>query len=597
MSTPGTFEAEPDLPRIPVPDLEESCAQFLEWARPLLTDEQYEATEAAVAEFLAVDSPAHPVYAAMKRHSELPEVHSWLDDFWRDRYLGRRVRTAINANFFFLLPDTDQHDQHERAAELVIAALDHKHAIDAETFPVTMQRGRPLSMEQHKYLFSSTRIPHPQRDLARTPYSQEWPGPSTARHIIVLVDAAMFRLEVIGSDGAPHAPSEIASALRAIDASVTTRGPGIGHLTSLDRADWAGVRDRLIGLDPANAAAMEEIERALFAIDLERRTPADLDAVCTELLAGDSGNRWFDKAVSFVVLPDGGAGLQGEHCRLDGTTVAELIVSMASATPAEHEQRCGARTQGTPPWQPVTFVVDDALQADIDRAATAFAEFSNVTVNRAVELDTIGIDRAKALGVSPDGFVQLAYQLAHLRAKGVIGATYESVATRTFHHGRTEAMRVITPQIQTFAALMQDPDADAGTRAEAIRAAAAAHVARARDCQAGRAPEQLLWELQLFDRRHGGDWSAALYDSPGWTIMRDDYLSTSSVPVQQVKMFGFGATSGRCIGIGYQLLPNSLTLYLSTPRAIADGMTAFIGELPGAIDDIAAALEASGSGG
>ncbi|MGP3998582.1 choline/carnitine O-acyltransferase [Streptomyces sp. 8N706] len=50
-------------------------------------------------------------------------------------------------------------------------------------------------------------------------------------------------------------------------------------------------------------------------------------------------------------------------------------------------------------------------------------------------------------------------QLAYQRAKGHLGATYESIATRQFRHGRTEAMRVVTPEMRDFVAGMTDPDA------------------------------------------------------------------------------------------------------------------------------------------
>ncbi len=120
--------------------------------------------------------------------------------------------------------------------------------------------------------------------------------------------------------------------------------------------------------------------------------------------------------------------------------------------------------------------------------------------------------------MSPDAFVQLAYQLAHRRTKGLVGATYESIATRQYRHGRTEAMRVVTPEVPRFVAGMEDPAADEGARRSAFRAAADAHVARARQCQAGQAPEQHLWELQMLQQRWGVELGAgaplALYTSP-----------------------------------------------------------------------------------
>src|SRR6185312_13251248 len=101
--------------------------------------------------------------------------------FWSYRYLGRRDCVAVNANFFFLFEDSEQ-GQVDRAAGLVAGALDYKLLIDEQRVPPAVQRGRALSMEQNKYLFSTTRIPGPVQDSARTPYSDDWPGPSRERH-------------------------------------------------------------------------------------------------------------------------------------------------------------------------------------------------------------------------------------------------------------------------------------------------------------------------------------------------------------------------------------------------------------------------------
>jgi carnitine O-acetyltransferase len=184
----------------------------------------------------------------------------------------------------------------------------------------------------------------------------------------------------------------------------------------------------------------------------------------------------------------------------------------------------------------------------------------------------------------------MAFQLVHQRSRGRLGATYESIATRQFRHGRTEAMRVVTPEIVRFVAAVEDPGADPAARRAAFRAAAEAHVARARDCQAGRAPEQHLWELQMISRRHGAALGVPgplpFYESPGWLILRDDYLSTSAVPSPNVAYWGFGSTSRTCIGVAYAVLPDRLNVYLSTPRAVRDQLTGFAAELPRAVHEL-----------
>lgn len=591
-----TFGNEDSLPRVPLPSIEDSCARFLEWCAPLLDDRQLVETERAVAEFLRPDSPARTLHAALEEYDRTDGVHSWLDEFWPSRYLGRRDRIALNANFFFLFGDSGL-PQVETAAGLIAAAVNYKLKLDDERIPPVVQRGRPHSMDQQKYLFSSTRIPGFEQDTVRAPYSAEHPGPARARHIAVFYRGNVLRMDVIGPGGVPHSLDDLGAGLRAVltaGAAQSAPEDSVGHLTTKARAEWAASRQALLAADPANAEALDTVESALFCLCLDDEAPADQRAACDQLLHGDSGSRWFDKAVSLIVFADGTAGINVEHCGLDGTTILNFVDALLRTPAGEQSGESGAADQGTPAVAPIRFVLDDALRADVGAAAAAFAEYAANTATMTVSFDDFGSGRAKALGVSPDAFVQLSYQLAHRRAKGVIGATYESIATRHWRHGRTEAMRVVTPEVLRFIAAMEDPAADRAARLAAFVAAAERHVRRARECQDGAAPEQHLWELQLIQQRRGAELGAteplALYDSPGWRIMRDDFLSTSSAPSTTIQYFGFGSTSSRCIGVAYVLLPQRFTVYLSTPKPVAEQMHAFARELRVAVRELAEIL-------
>ncbi|QIS13205.1 choline/carnitine O-acyltransferase [Nocardia arthritidis] len=593
-----TFAADDRLPRVPLPTLEDSCARFLEWCAPLLTAEELSTTEAAVADLLRPDGPGRKLHAALREYDATPGVGSWLDLFWPSRYLGRRDRIALNANFFFLFRDdtplamSTGQGQAARAAGIITAALAYKLALDDEAIPPVVQRGQRLSMWQNKYLFSETRIPGEQQDTVRVPYSDEWPGPSRARHIVVFFRGSMFRMDVIGPDGVPYASGDIADGLRAVlkaGARPARTDTAVGHLTTKARAEWARSRAGL-RTEPANVAALDAIETALFCVCLEDFAPRDTLHACDQLLHGDSANRWFDKAVSFIVFADGQAGINVEHCGLDGTTILSFVDTLLQTPMDEHAQRSGAAAQGLPAVEPIEFVLDAAQRTDIAAAGAAFARYAAENATATVSFEEFGTARAKQLGISPDAFAQLSYQLAHRRSKGITGATYESIATRQWRNGRTEAMRVVTPQMIAFVDAMLDPAADAATRRAAALAAAEAHVTRAKQCQAGDAPEQHLWELQWIQRRRGAELGVTepipLYDSPGWVIMRDDYLSTSSAPSVNIRYFGFGSTSPRCIGVAYVLLPDRWNIYLATPKTVADQMYAFADQLRTAVAEL-----------
>uniref|UniRef100_UPI0024550C1E choline/carnitine O-acyltransferase n=1 Tax=Nocardia wallacei TaxID=480035 RepID=UPI0024550C1E len=65
--TDRTFAFDDQLPRVPLPTLEDSCARFLEWSAPLLTEDERAAAERAVAGLLRPDGPARLQHAARER--------------------------------------------------------------------------------------------------------------------------------------------------------------------------------------------------------------------------------------------------------------------------------------------------------------------------------------------------------------------------------------------------------------------------------------------------------------------------------------------------------------------------------------------------
>lgn len=351
-----TFAQEDSLPRVPLPTLEASCERFLAWCAPLLTADQRAATEAEVAAFLRPGGPGRALQAALEEYDATEGVHSWLDTFWPYRYLGRRDRIALNANFFFLFRDPapgQPQSQVERAAGLIAGAVDYKRRLDQEAIPPVVQRGVPQSMVQNRFLFSATRIPGAQQDTVRSPYTDAWPGPSGARHIVVFHRGNLFRMEVLGADGVPHSLDDLEAGLRAVQkagAEPAAAGTSVGHLTTMARAEWATARESLRAHHPRNAAALDDIETALFCVCLEDTAPADVQEACDRLLYGGGGNRWFDKAVSLIVFADGRAGINVEHCELDGTTILSFTDALLSAPAEEHSARSGARSQGSRPW-------------------------------------------------------------------------------------------------------------------------------------------------------------------------------------------------------------------------------------------------------
>lgn len=603
-----TFGNEEHLPRLPLPRLEDSAERFLAWCAPLLSAAELAGTEAAVSSFLAADSPARELQRELEEHAAGHDVPSWLDRFWTHRYLGVRGRIAPDENFVVLFEDSGQ-GQVERAAGIVAAAVEYKLRLDHEEIPPAMLRGRPLSMEQQKYLFATTRVPGLEVDTIRAPYTPQQPGPSRSRHIAVLCRGQAFRLDVLDEHGSPHPLGAVEAGLRAVLAAASAPVAGstsVGPLTTLPRTQWAEHRRALLDRSPDNAASLEAVESALLCVVLEQAAPADAREAGEHLLHGNSADRWFDRSLTVVVFADGCAGVSVEHSCLDGTTVLAFVDTVLeqagerrSTAPGQPSPAGPAAVPSTvPAVVPLAFDLDDRLHDSVREAATSFAARGAEIATAVASFDEFGARRIKQLGVSPDAFVQLAFQLAHRRVRGCLGSTYEPIATRQYRLGRTETMRVVTPEAARFVAAMDDPRAGPAARRTAFRDAAAAHAARARDCQAGQGPERHLWTILQLRRERGedeGEW-LALYRSPGWRALRDDCLSTSSTPARHIRFCAFAPTGPRCIGIAYMVLPDRLGLHLSAPRARAGELQEFVDRLQGVVGELRDLLAAEPEG-
>jgi carnitine O-acetyltransferase len=576
------------LPRLPLPTLEDSARRFIEWCEPLLGAAELEETKAALERFTRKGGPGERLQEALIAYDRQPEVSSWLDLFWQTRYFGRRDRIALNANVFLLFPDVRM-SQTERAASLIVRAIAFKQAVDEDRLPVDRWRGRPLCMLQYKYLFATTRIPGLVQDTVRAPYTSAQPGPSLARHIAVFHKGRIVRMDVIAPDCVPYHIDAIERGLDAIKASIgapATTDESVGYLTTSARADWAAARAELIAAHPDNAAALEMIETALFNVGLDEVSPEDQLAACNNLLYGSSANRWYDKAISLVVTANGAAGVNAEHAMIDGMALMGLVDALHAGNDAQ-----ATATKSIPAFAPVGFKLTDDLREKTRSAARSFKDYGDTTASMLFAFDAFGANDVKEWGLSPDAFVQLALQLAHVRTKGFVGATYESIATRQFDHGRTEAMRVVTPEILQFVAAMQDAAASSADKIATLRAAADLHVRRAKACAEGQAPEQHLWELMLIQKRQGDALDVTeeltLFSSPGWLKMRHDYLSTSSLMSDVVTYFGFGSTSKDCIGVGYAVRSDGFYAYLCTGKSGATYLQDFAAHVHGAMRDIA----------
>ena len=154
--------------------------------------------------------------------------------------------------------------------------------------------------------------------------------------------------------------------------------------------------------------------------------------------------------------------------------------------------------------------------------------------------------------------VQLAMQLAYVRLHGKIACVYESVHTRRFKYGRTEAMRSVTPESMELIRAFTDGDSGEA-KYTALKNAVSAHVSRQKDCQQGYGVDRHLAALLRLARAQGI--MPKLFQDRGYTVLVESVICTSSLAAGMgIDLFCFGQVVDNGYGLGYIIKPDSITV-------------------------------------
>jgi carnitine O-acetyltransferase len=206
-----------------------------------------------------------------------------------------------------------------------------------------------------------------------------------------------------------------------------------------------------------------------------------------------------------------------------------------------------------------------AALADADKHFAALRDNVTVTV---LHYNGYGTDWIKRNKLGPDGFVQMALQLAYYRLHNTFVATYETGQTRQFHNGRTDTVRPCSIESAEFCKLMLSPDATHDQKLAAFNAALKAVGTYMKDVVDGRGFDRHLMGLRLIAAEQGLD-TPAVFNDPLYKRATTFKLSTSNVPTRGIVNGGFGPVAVDGYGVCYQLFPTFLTFNMYVARIAA----------------------------
>jgi len=634
-SRPGiTFAAQDKLPKLPIPDLESTCRRYLESLAPLQSAREHAESIRAVDEFLKGEGPHLQEQLTKYASSQ----SSYIEQFWYDSYLNYDNPVVLNLNPFFLLEDDPtpaRNNQVTRAASLVISALSFVRAVRKEELPPDQIRGQPLDMYQYSRLFGTARIPtQGSCHIGHHPHS---------RHIVVLSRGQFYWFDVMDDDNdLIMTEKDLSENLQVItnDAEQTPISEAakgaVGVLTTEKQSIWSGLREFICSDKGSNNSdCLEIVDSALFVLCLDDTEPQNIAELCMNILCGTSEiergvqvgtctNRWYDK-LQIVVCKNGSAGINFEHTGVDGHTVlrfasdvytdtilryartingqAPSLWASTSPDPAKRDPDSFGDVTTTP--HKLEWDMSPELTTALRFAETRLADLIQQNEFQTLEFAHYGKNFMTSMGFSPDAFVQMAFQAAYYGMYGRIESVYEPAMTKVYFHGRTEAIRPVTPEsvefIRTFWAENPLPK-----KVEALRKACEKHVAITKECAKAQGHDRhlyallCLWQRQVdgvldeavtesFDTdddhpdqnghpdgpkksntspspsRHAhGPVMPALFADAGYDKINNTILSTSNCGNPSLRHFGFGPTSGDGFGIGYIIKDGSISICASS---------------------------------
>uniref|UniRef100_A0A668TQW1 carnitine O-palmitoyltransferase n=1 Tax=Oreochromis aureus TaxID=47969 RepID=A0A668TQW1_OREAU len=419
---PLLYSYQGSLPNLPVPTIKDTVKRYLESVRPLMDDKEYERMTKLAAEFESSLGNRLQWYLKLKALWASNYVSDWWEEYV---YLRGRGPIMVNSNYYGMdfLYVTPTPIQAARAGNSIHSFFLYRRKLNKEELKPSRIPGTviPLCAAQCERIFNTTRIPGEETDTV-----QHW---QDSDYIVVYHKGRYFRLRVYQA-GRLLSPREIEFQIQRIldDPSPPSKGEAkLGALTAGDRIPWAKARTKYFS-SGVNKRSLDCIEKAAFFVTLDDEEQgmmgddpaASLDRYAKSLLHGKCYDRWFDKSFTVVYYKNGKNGINAEHSWADAPVLAHVweytLANDSFQLGYNAEGHCKGDVDPSLPrpvklsWEippeceeqiAQSLAVAQALADDVDFHVFSFQEF--------------GKGKVKKCRVSPDGFIQMALQLAYFR--------------------------------------------------------------------------------------------------------------------------------------------------------------------------------------
>uniref|UniRef100_A0A0B8RRG0 Carnitine O-acetyltransferase-like n=1 Tax=Philothamnus irregularis TaxID=1899461 RepID=A0A0B8RRG0_9SAUR len=590
------------LPRQPVPPLAQTMNQYLRSLEPLVNPKDLEQTRQLVAAFEAPGGEGERLQVRLKCRAA--RMENWIRDWWiQTAYLENHLPLVVHSSPAVVLPRQDFNDwrgQLRFAAKLIAGVLDFKAKIDRQTLLVEYSHGHPLSMDCYSRLFASCRLPGRKRDSILLPP----PGRKPPSYITVVRNFQFFQLEVYNSDGTPLTIDQLYLQLLKIRSfSWKLNKEPLGVLTSDHRHTWGEAFTSLMK-DKLNQESALKIQRSLFTVCLDAPILKVSDAhaqsrLAAQMLHGggsysNSGNRWFDKTLQFIIGEDGTCGVLYEQAIAEGPLIATVIDYVLDYCKDPVMTRSPMIPLQLP--QKLYFSITPEVKRDLERAKQNLDVLISDLDIRCFTYDGFGKEFLKSQNLRPDSVMQVVLQLAHYRAHGQLCPTAETASLRRFHQGRSEIIRSATSAVLAFAQAMADENCQAPERLSLLKQAVEFHSTLTEQALDGQGIDCHLLGLKM-EAIADGFHVPELFMDISYTMASYWKLSTGQVASRTDCIMCYGPLVPDGYAVCYNPLPTHVNFAITAFNCCEETNAAYLaGNIQNALADVGALLGNFGEG-
>ncbi|KAK6203534.1 carnitine O-acetyltransferase mitochondrial precursor [Scheffersomyces amazonensis] len=558
------FKYQSQLPKLPVPSLQETGAKYLRSIEPYLTPEQLKSTSSKVNNF--INGEGQVLQSRLVDFAQSKD--NWLAEFWDDyAYMSYRDPVVPYVSYFFSHKDVNNQigkDQLLKATLLTYYTVEFLEQVQNETLAPEIIKGNPFCMNAFHYMFNNSRVPAPGSDITK-----HYDG-SQHQYFIVIYNNNFYKVPHHDANGNKLSKAQIYYFLQAVKNSNAPKGEGLGALTSLNRDEWLAAYENL-RKSPINEASLETIFASSFVICLDNNNPITIEEKSKNCWHGDGQNRFFDKPLEFFISANGNSGFLGEHSRMDATPTVQLNNTIYKQITETDPNALISEITSQSPILSATYT-PELLKFDLNpvsrsNISTAIEKFDKTISQHHEEIFQhygYGKGLIKKFKVSPDAYVQLLMQLAYYKLTGKIRPTYESAATRKFLKGRTETGRTVSNESKKFVLTWTDPNASLEEKASTFQAAAKQHVAYLSEAADGKGVDRHLFGLKQMIQPNEA--VPDIFTDPIFSYSQTWYISSSQIPSEYFQSWGWSQVIDDGFGLAYLINNDWLHVHISCKK-------------------------------